>query len=97
MAQYRVSVTSNGRPVPGASVTFWTENPDLTEFRDKHKAIVYSDRNFTTAAANPQLTDSLGEAVVYIPSFTLMAVGISRTGYGERVLRDQEVFGSDPT
>jgi hypothetical protein len=97
----RVRVTSQGRRVPGASVTAYAEKPavaagsESANFSDGDKLTIYDDYKFTSSIANPGITDTFGEFEFFVPGMTVMAIQISKGGMGTRWHRFEEPSPTD--
>lgn len=100
MARVRIPVAAGQNPLQGASIYVYTEDTSVAEgaenFDSGDYASIYSDRALSVAQAQPMTTDANGEVTFYCASGTLVAIKITRPGYGTRWLRFQDVTGSDP-
>ena len=101
MAMMRVlALGANGRALNGASVSFYDENASVVEGAEESGFVtprtVYSDAAMTVTQTQPVSANNSGEAVVYIPSLSQIAVKVSRTDYVTRWTRRVDVTGSDP-
>jgi hypothetical protein len=101
MARYAGLVESAGRPLSGATVYIYTENPAVDAGGESASAFtaptIYSDRAMATTTTNPLTTNSLGEYIFYIASGSQLAINVTRTNYGSKWIRNVDVTGSDPT
>lgn len=101
MAVYRDTVQVGGRTLAGASVTVYTENTSVAAGAESSGSFVsptiYSERTLTTAKTNPLTTDSLGQFEFYLAAGSLVALKVTRTGYGTKWIRNVDVNGTDPT
>lgn len=100
MAVYRDVVESGGSPVPGASVTIYTEQPSVAIGSESSvtftKATIYSERTLVTTKTNPITTDSNGNFEFFMATGSLVAIYTVKTGYGAVWQRNVDVTGTDP-
>lgn len=98
---HRIEVESGGRPLRGATLRVYLEDPAKTtaQFTDSDLAPIFSDWEMTQAigqTTDPLVTDQFGGAEAFLPSGTQIAVKVTRAGYGERWIRYIDVLGFDP-
>lgn len=102
MAKLEINVMAGGRPVKGAVITVYDENPAVDigaesgQFGESDKTTIYDDWQETTQASNPGTTDSFGSFKCYAPNLTQVAVQIYRAGYGTQWRRFIDIVGTDP-
>jgi hypothetical protein len=101
MAKFTMDIKTGNRPLKNAQVTFYDEDQNIAEGNEDagfttEKSEVYSDYLMQTAASQPLASDDQGEVVAYIPSMSMVAIKVSRSGFGTRWHRWIDITGTDP-